>query len=84
MTNFHDRLIEIAEIDQGGGYEWDERHALDLQKTQNEAKRKQARKRHDDYQEELLAIIRRRNEESLRLVEQIDELKRELYALRSA
>ena len=27
MTNFHDRLIEIAEIDQGGGYEWDEWHA---------------------------------------------------------
>ena len=58
--------------------------ALDQQKAQNEAKRKQARKRHDDYQEELLAIIRRRNEENLRLVEQIDELKRELYALRSA
>ena len=58
--------------------------ALGQQKAQNEAKRKQARKRHDDYQEELLAIIRRRNEENLRLVEQVDELQRELYALRSA
>lgn len=49
------------------------RHALTLQREQNEGKRANARARYDRYQEELMTIIRRRNEENIRLRELLEE-----------
>lgn len=47
--------------------------ALDQQREQNEGKRANARARYDRYQEELMSIIRRRNEENIRLRELLEE-----------
>lgn len=70
------RIITAKEADEK------KQAAIAQQKEQYRSKRAQARSRFDAYQEELLNIIRRRNQEKIGLVEEIDRLRAENRSLR--